>query len=163
MKILVFSDSHNNAYRIEHALLDNKDSELLIHLGDGISDLMSIRAAYPHYKYEYILGNNDYSTDVPTEKILEVEGKKLFILHGHEYARNQTKLIKKAIFYKADIVLSGHTHKPHEVTHKGILFLNPGCVSRPKQKDNKSYLIININEGKVQYSFIKINWVCYFH
>lgn len=156
MKILIFSDSHNNAYRIESALLDNKDADLIIHLGDGISDIMSIRAAYPLYQYEYVLGNCDYSNGVPPEKLLEIEGKKLFITHGHEYAGNQSKLIKKAIFHKADIVLSGHTHKPQQTTRQGILFLNPGCVSKPKQVDTKSYLVMNINAGKASYQFIPI-------
>lgn len=54
MKILVFSDSHNHAYRIENALLSETTADLIIHLGDCISDIQSIRAKYPKFKYAFV-------------------------------------------------------------------------------------------------------------
>lgn len=155
MKILVFSDSHNNAFRIEQALLSHRDAELIIHLGDGTTDLLSVQAAYPQYRYEYVLGNCDYTKEnVPEEKLIEVENKKIFMVHGHLY--KSPKLICRAAQVGADIVLYGHTHRPKVSTHEGILFINPGCVSMAKVKNTKSYLILEIENGEVNYRFIPI-------
>jgi putative phosphoesterase len=34
---------------------------------------------------------------------------------------------------KVDVLLHGHTHVPRNERREGVLFLNPGCVTRPNR------------------------------
>ena len=42
---------------------------------------------------------------------------------------------------KGDVLLSGHTHVPLHEVREGILCLNPGSLSLPKENSPHSYLI----------------------
>lgn len=66
----------------------------------------------------------------------ELGGRMIFATHGHHYnAQNMPKL--KA----GDILLHGHTHIPGFKAHDGVLIINPGSVSIPKNGSEHSYLI----------------------
>ena len=46
-------------------------------------------------------------------------------------------------------MLFGHTHKPVIEKKNGVLVINPGSVSFPRQEGRKpSYVILNLEEGK---------------
>jgi len=158
MKILVFSDSHNHAYRIEQALLNEGSADLIIHLGDCISDIQTIQAKFPQYKYEFVPGNCDFSYNISEEKTIEVEGKKIFLTHSNNYFTQTSlnNLFKATANTGVDVVLYGHTHISNEVTRNGILYLNPGCLSRTKNKASKSYLVLTIEAGKISTKFVNI-------
>ena len=71
MKVLVTSDTHGLYYTISDYILSNEDIDLLIHTGDGAYDVENI-----HYEtginYEFVRGNNDYNSNAPYEKIIEL-------------------------------------------------------------------------------------------
>ena len=48
-----------------------------------------------------------------------------------------------------DITIYGHTHRPEiDESHDGLLVLNPGSLSYPRQEGRrKSYMILNLEEG----------------
>ena len=59
---------------------------------------------------------------------------------------------------KADIVMFGHTHKPHlEYCEDGLVVLNPGSLSYPRQDGRKpSYMLMELDRnGEAHYT------VCY--
>lgn len=151
MKILVFSDSHNQAIRIEKVLQKETNIDLIIHLGDCVSDILTMRAKFPQYKYEFVPGNCDYAYDIPEEKMLDIEGKKVFITHSSQYLtqNNLNELFRSTAKIGADVVLYGHTHISNEVTINGILYLNPGCISKPRSGKPKSYMVMNFDNGKL--------------
>jgi len=128
---------------------------MIVHLGDCISDIQTIKAKFPQYEYEYVPGNCDFSYTVPEEKMIEVAGKKILLTHSFQYDtyRNLTTLYKNTENSGADIVLFGHTHEPFEGKQNGILYLNPGCISRPRSKDIETYLELTIESGKVSAKF----------
>ena len=159
MKILVFSDSHNHASRIEKILQKETNIDLIIHLGDCVSDILTMHANFPQYKYEFVPGNCDFGYDILEEKMLDIEGKKVFITHSSKYLtqNNLNKLFKSTINIGADVVLYGHTHISNKVTHNGILYLNPGCMSNARNGQQKSYMVINLNNGKLTTKIISLN------
>lgn len=125
------SDSHRATrylYKIVEKHMDTAD--LFVFLGDIDRDFDSVLMLYPHIKYERVAGNNDFSSVYPYEKLLELEGKKIFICHGH------TKHVKFgyreiANFCKnigADLCLFGHTHVAYNNYDDGLYILNPGAV-----------------------------------
>ncbi|WP_010234483.1 YfcE family phosphodiesterase [Clostridium arbusti] len=149
MIIGILSDTHRINGYIKKACEYVKDCNLLIHLGDNIEDVEEIKKYYKG-KIIKVSGNCDYTDKVPKERIEIIENKKLFITHGHEYnVKNSLVNLKyKALEIGADIVLFGHTHVAKIVEDEGILFINPGSVSMPRNGQN-SIAFIEIIDGNI--------------
>ena len=153
MKILVISDTHGDIEKAREAIEDNPDLDLIIHLGDYFRDAQKLSDFFPHIPIEYIYGNSDFMIgDVPSEKILEFNGKRIFITHGHKYSVkwDYNKLCSKAEEMNADILLFGHTHIADMVRKKEYLLVNPGSISDPRDGEGESYLILEIDSKKVK-------------
>ena len=109
---------------------------------------------------EIIAGNNDFFSNLPTEKTLQVGKFRVMIAHGHQYYINMgNEMIKEeALAQGADIVMYGHTHKPVIDMTKGIIAVNPGSLSYPRQENRRpSYIIMEIdgnNELKFEIKYI---------
>jgi putative phosphoesterase len=51
-----------------------------------------------------------------------------------------------------DVVLHGHTHVPRNEKRQGVLFLNPGCVTRPNRGAAPSVAWLEISgDGKLNW------------
>ena len=165
MKILIFSDSHGNPANISRAIKMHPDAELLIHLGDGINDLYKVKENYPNYETATVYGNFEDSFFVKktenTFNCVTVNGKKIFLCHGHRYSIGFSKqnLIYAALEHGADIALFGHTHVKHNEylpperlntnTEKGLYLFNPGSISRPRDSVYASFGIIEIRDDGI--------------
>lgn len=123
MKIAVISDTHGRCVK---DIFD--DADAVIHLGDHFSD--EIHTDLPIYR---VKGNCDADI-APTEQILELCGRKIFITHGHLYGVKQSlnRLLYRAEELGADAALFGHTHIAFCENVGGILLLNPGSFARPR-------------------------------
>jgi phosphoesterase, MJ0936 family len=153
MRILVLSDTHGDTNKAEEAIRRNKGINLIIHLGDYFRDAQKLSNMFPEIPIEYIYGNSDFMIeDVPAEKMLEIDGKRIFITHGHRYSVkwDYDKLYKKAEEMNADVLLFGHTHIPDLIEKGKYYVLNPGSTSDPRDDSNESYAIIEIDSGKVE-------------
>ena len=75
---------------------------------------------------------------------LEVEGRRLFACHGHRYGvkSGTERLAEAAKARGCDIALYGHTHVPDVHEEKGILMINPGCMTRYSPEKSYCYLVI---------------------
>jgi putative phosphoesterase len=70
-----------------------------------------------------IRGNIDrWATDLPDRGVVEVEGRRLYVLHD----LNELDLDPKAAGF--DVVISGHSHSPKVSESDGVLYLNPGSA-----------------------------------
>ena len=153
MKILVLSDTHGDISNARKAILKNKDTDLIIHLGDYFRDAENIKKEFPNIPIEYIYGNSDFMLgNTPAEKTLEIQGKRLFITHGHRYSVNwgYNKLYYKAQEAKADILLFGHTHIAEILENDCCLIINPGSISASRSYKGESYALIEINENNIK-------------
>ncbi|TYQ14794.1 UNVERIFIED_CONTAM: hypothetical protein Cloal_1173 [Acetivibrio alkalicellulosi] len=158
MSILVFSDSHGNTNNIIKSIKKNKNFELVIHLGDFCRDMIIVKENFKDLKYEVVRGNNDWAREIPTEKIIEVKGKKIFITHGHQYGvkSDYQRIINKGKLLNVDAVLFGHTHIAEEMFFDGMLVLNPGSIALPSS-GNKTYCVIDIKDNKFWTRFESVN------
>ena len=155
MKCLIFSDSHGSPSFILEALDRHRDAEVVFFLGDGLSDADSIANYDSRRSWVAVRGNCDFCNlfcgkeAAKTEQIT-LMGKKILATHGDLYqVKYGLENIKSlALTHKADIVLFGHTHSPHEEyvggEHPFYLF-NPGQASR-------SYGILTLRENTVLFS-----------
>lgn len=148
MRIGVVSDTHRNASSIELLGEKIKAMDVLIHLGDNVDDISTIKKYYKG-KIINVKGNCDFSTKTPNERVEEIGGKKIFLTHGHRYSvkENLLKLRYKALETDSKIVLYGHTHIAKIDFEEGIWYINPGSASEPRD-GARSFAIINI-DGEV--------------
>lgn len=157
MRIGVVSDSHGDLYSLDRALSLMGDLDMIIHLGDHYKDIIKLNEKYKKL-IEYVAGNNDYSGQAVFEKTITAEGVKIFMTHGHRYGvyYDLSRLGFRAQEEKADVVLYGHTHVQSREDYKGIMYLNPGSTSLPRDR-RPGGLILSIKGSLVECNFIGLN------
>ena len=148
MKILIISDTHRKNENYLKIVEELGALDMVIHLGDVEGSEYTIAEAVS-CPVEMVAGNNDFFSDLPSEKILQIGKYKVMITHGHRYyiGMGNEMLKREAIVEGVDIVMYGHTHRPVIDISKNIIALNPGSLSYPRQENRKpSYLIMEIDE-----------------
>jgi len=153
MKICVISDTHaRNISELSPALISAlTKAELVIHLGD-----YETRELVDDFKrlnnFIGITGNHDFGeilTILPKSDILEINGKRLGLIHGHGCTlpfglrRGLRAHFKKE---KVEAILFGHTHIGKNMVDDGILYFNPGSAAARFPAIRGSYGIVNIGE-----------------
>jgi hypothetical protein len=128
-----------------------KNIDMIIHLGDFIKDALKLGDLYRKIPIEFVPGNNDWTRDYSSEKILDLEGKRIFITHGHLYnvKYDYQRIILKGKTVKADAVFFGHTHMHEEIFSDGMLVLNPGSISIPSNSEYPTYSLVEIKDNKI--------------
>lgn len=157
MLIAVVSDSHNNKEAIDLAKKKIEKCDVLLFLGDGESDLAQLTEGFLGEVYA-VCGNCDFRMENPLERLIEIEGKKIYMTHGNRYNVNMgiNNIYYRGREMDADIVLFGHTHIP-VISHEGsMLLMNPGSISSGRGiKYNRSIGFINIVNNGVPEAFIE--------
>jgi uncharacterized protein len=122
MLIGVISDTHG-LLRPE-ALAALQGVEHILHAGDvgdpGI--LVRLRAIAP---VTAIRGNVDIGgacAQLPDTELVELGGKQIYMLHDRE------TLDLDPVAAGIAVVVSGHSHRPSTLRHKGVIYFNPGSA-----------------------------------
>lgn len=147
-KILIVSDTHRKNDNYLKVLQMEGKLDMVIHLGDAEGSEYTIQAA-ADCPVEMIAGNNDFFSDFPSEKTLQIGKYRVMITHGHRYyiGMGNEMLKSEAVARGVDIVMYGHTHKPMIEISSSLVTLNPGSLSYPRQENRKpSYIIMTIND-----------------
>lgn len=147
MKILIVSDTHRYHKYYDKMFEIEGSADLLIHLGDleGGEYYIEQTAGCPVHM---VAGNNDMFARLPMEKEFKLGNKKVFITHGHYYhvSAGYERICQEALRRKVDIVMFGHIHRPVQVEKNGVLLLNPGSISFPRQPGRDStYMVMEMN------------------
>jgi putative phosphoesterase len=138
MLIGVISDTHGDIHAAQAAvrMLESLEVALVIHCGDIGSE--STVQQFHRLPTHFVLGNVDDHSVLP-EVIersgqtchgrlgsLELEGKRIAFLHGHD-----GRLLQRTIESGAwDLVCHGHTHRAEVATRGPTIVLNPGALAR---------------------------------
>lgn len=137
-------------------------------IGDGSAEIINkVKSAFP------IMGEaleddckiipDDLKTflkDLPKQKMLELEGLKILLVHGSP-RRNDENILPNMPLDEVEEILSGvdvnvifcgHTHMPCGYhTNSGKTLVNDGSVGRPFTENPQScYVIAIINNGKLE-------------
>lgn len=155
MKIMIASDIHGSAFYCKEMLkaFENEHPDRILLLGDILyhgprNDLPKDYAPKEVISMlngikEHILcvrGNCDTEVDqmvlefpVLNEQILlSIDGIEMLAVHGHK----AFPAVKSG-----SVVLSGHTHIPKLEEKDGVIYMNPGSVSIPKENSHHGYMI----------------------
>lgn len=156
-RILVTSDTHGYYAPISDFILSRNDIDLIIHAGDGVDDVISIgyETQVPYY---VVRGNNDYYTNEAYDKIIEIDGVKIFLTHGHNYGvyGGSDQVLEKARDYNCQIAIHGHTHIYKNEEIEGITVLNPGSVSLPRD-NNPGFMLMDIEDGNISLERVRLD------
>jgi putative phosphoesterase len=129
MKIGVLSDTHVASFaeipgRIVRALAG---VDLIIHTGDfvardvldGLKQLGELKAVRGN------MDSDELKQLLPEKAILEIEGRKLGIIHGWGAPDGIDDRVG-GMFEDVDIIVYGHSHYSQNEVKNGVLFFNPG-------------------------------------
>ncbi|WP_338750481.1 metallophosphoesterase [Bacillus sp. FJAT-52991] len=141
MKVLIVSDSHGWSEVLQQ-LKERYERKVdaMIHCGD--SELSADDPAVEGYFI--VRGNCDTENQFPYDIIEGVEGRRIFVTHGHRYNIKMSlmNLMYKAKEYEADLVFFGHSHLVGAESIDGTVFVNPGSITLPRGRKEKTYAIL---------------------
>ena len=131
MKILVFSDSHNDIETMEKVAVKMKP-DMVLHLGDHCNDAVILGMKLGGVPVVAVRGNCDMWSDEAEERMLDLDGCRIFMTHGHLYdvRSGYSLILEEGKKREADIILCGHTHIPRIIHRHGICLMNPGKAGK---------------------------------
>ncbi|MDD7306373.1 MAG: metallophosphoesterase [Peptoniphilaceae bacterium] len=147
MKILITSDTHGSYNSISDFILENANIDLILHAGDNTSDAKSI-SYETGVDFITVKGNNDSFDFINKEhELIDLKNFRILLTHGHKenVYRTYNNLISLAKKTKSSIVIFGHTHTYYNSYQDGILLLNPGSPTLPRD-GNPGFLIMDIDD-----------------
>ena len=119
MRIAVLSDTHD---RLPDSVCERiRDADEIWHLGDVCAPkiIAALKKLGPPLRI--VRGNCDAESEWPLTLDFTLAGLRIHLEH-----------IPTQRPPACDLFLHGHTHIPRDETVRGVRFLNPGCISRPK-------------------------------
>ncbi|HEX7959834.1 MAG TPA: metallophosphoesterase family protein [Terriglobales bacterium] len=137
----VISDTHG-LLRPE-AVKALEGSDFIIHAGD-VGDPAILTELKRIAPVTAVRGNVDteaWAKKLPESSTLEVRGLVILTLHNVEHLRLYSQ--------QADVIVFGHSHKPHNEFHDETLFFNPGSAGPRRFKLPISVGRLTIADGKV--------------
>lgn len=133
--LAVFADTHGTenpglAGRAADALTDAKR---VLHAGDFTT--MAVYNAFERRAAELtaVHGNSDAAplrNRLPAIQTIEWDGWVLLLVHGHEHTATSLPLLARE--READLVVTGHTHRPAIERFGDLPIVNPGSHADPR-------------------------------
>ena len=145
LRIFVLADTHDRLPANLEALA--KEADEIWHLGDVCDPaiLEMIETFGP--PVTIVRGNCDSNSEWPLVVDLERNGVRLRLVH----------IPPERAPANVYVLLHGHTHVPRQERVEGVLFLNPGCVTRPNRGAPASVASLEIApEGKLGWRTIPL-------
>lgn len=151
----VISDTHGARSNLSRLVGDFAVSDKVVFLGDGLNDLNELFEFQD--KIIKVAGNCDFTPFVSKRETFTIEGVKFLAVHGDEFSVKSTlvRIKEYAIKIGANVVLYGHTHLSNINEEDGIIFVNPGTLSRYGSKE--TFAFITVDNGKVSAKIIPIS------
>ena len=151
MKVLIVSDTHGRDENLEIVINREAPFDMLVHCGDveGREFYIEALAECP---CSIVSGNNDFFSSLPREKEIMAGNYRVFMTHGHYYyvGSGIEDLKREALARGADVAMFGHTHIPLIEYGDGIVVMNPGSISYPRQEGKRpSYILMDIDKKGV--------------
>ena len=166
MKVLIASDIHGRlqATKRLEAVINRLSPERIILLGDYLyngprngvpNDYDPMATANILNKYARIItavrGNCDSRVDQTVlrfpfkdSEITYANGYRCDLIHGDLLTSDLVNV------ERGDILMFGHTHVPMLKREDGVIYLNPGSISFPKNGNPPSYALMNGNVLEVR-------------
>jgi uncharacterized protein len=140
LRIFVLADTHNHLPENLEALAAGADE--IWHLGDVCAPSLVLELENVGLPLTLVRGNCDSNYDWPLMVDLKRNGVRFRLVH----------IPPSQVPDKVDVLLHAHTHVPRNERQDGVLFLNPGCVTRPNRGAPPSVATLEIaHNGKLSW------------
>ncbi|SEN45918.1 hypothetical protein SAMN05216388_1003164 [Halorientalis persicus] len=134
--LTVVSDTHS---REGHRLTGRtreavREADAVVHAGDFMTESVLDAFQAEASRLYGVVGNNDRPAvrdRLPTQRVVEHEGLRLVVVHGHEHTDTALSLLGRQ--EAADLVVFGHSHRPGVHEGDGVTLLNPGSHAQPRR------------------------------
>jgi len=125
--------------------IHQQDTDEWIHCGD--SELLEDHPLWQNYKT--VLGNMDITDKFEVSRVEQFEDFRYLIAHGHkhEVKRTYDHLAELARSHDVKVVFYGHTHLPKAEKKEGVVYINPGSIAQPRDRDKGTYLVMEMDEA----------------
>lgn len=145
LRIFVVADTHN---RLPDSVKEMaKDADEIWHLGDICAETILDELQAVGSPVIVVRGNCDSNSEWPLVRDLVRGGLKFRLQHiPPDHPPDDV-----------DVLLHGHTHVPRNERRGRVLFLNPGCVTRPNQGAPSSVAWLRIADGKVTWELVPLS------
>lgn len=155
MRIAVMADTHLSLDLARQALRQAGPVDAVVHLGDFYADALAL-ASELEVPVHAVRGDNDFEPG-PYELILEREGLRLFLTHGHFFEAPQTlePLREAARLRGCAVALFGHSHLPLIERRSGLLLVNPGSLFFAEAE--KTFAILELNSGRARARIVPLD------
>lgn len=141
MDIGLISDTHGLLR--PQALNALRGCAMILHAGDiGSPDILEALSALA--PLHAVRGNNDvgdWAAALPEALHLKIGGRRLLLLHDRKQLPPEGA--------GADVVVSGHSHKPSIETRDGVLFVNPGSAGPRRFKLPVGVACLRLEHGSL--------------
>ena len=129
--------------------VDAEQPDLVLHLGDHVADAEDLACAFPQTELLYVPGNCDWGSTARESLLIEREGVRIFLTHGHLFGVKQGlgRLYLEARHLGAEAAFFGHTHIPHCEKRDGVWLVNPGACS--SLGGRASYAVAELAPGQM--------------
>jgi len=138
MRIAVLADTHDRYPPTLPGRLRGADE--IWHLGDVCDPTTLAEFEQLGPPLRVVLGNCDSYAGWPVALELEREGVHFFLTH----------IPPRRLPAGVRNVLHGHTHTPRDELIGGVRWLNPGCITRPRQGASPSFAWLTVERGKLK-------------
>jgi len=161
MRVAVFSDTHGKLAGLARVKERLGALDLLLHAGDHFNDAAKVAEGLglAPEKVHAVVGNCDMGQRGPEECVLDVEGVRILLVHGHRF---DVKSTLQRVFYKAEeigahVVIFGHSHVPVSLWERGVLLFNPGSYSEPRVQGPATCGLLIVEAGSVQAEHVPVS------
>jgi putative phosphoesterase len=125
------SEGHRLTGRTHEAV---REAAAVVHAGDFMTESVLDAFQSEAARLYGVVGNNDppgVRDRLPTQRVVEHEGLRLVVVHGHEHTDTALSLLGRQ--EGADLVVFGHSHRPGVHEGDGVTLLNPGSHAQPRR------------------------------
>ncbi len=131
--------------------------DILVGLGDYGMEGLELLKELPIKEKIFVQGNCDYNLTLPEEKVIEVDGLRIGLIHSHqiEPRGNLNGLYHYAKELDVDLLAFGHTHIMLFTQYYDKYFLNPGTAGGALNyqgiKPRPSFAILDTKSFEVKF------------
>ncbi|KHE66889.1 metallophosphoesterase family protein [Halobacillus sp. BBL2006] len=140
-KVLIMSDSHGLTEEVTEVKERHKhEVDAMLHCGD--SELA--HDSEELQDFHYAKGNCDFEPEMENDQVVTVGDVTFLVTHGHLYQIKSTlmPLSYRAEEVGAQVACFGHSHIAGAEKVNETLFINPGSLRLPRDREEPTYAIL---------------------
>lgn len=144
LRIFVLADTHNRLPDRVKEMARGADE--IWHLGDVCAEAILDELRAIGSRVTVARGNCDSNVEWPLVHDLQRGGLRFRLQH----------VAPERPPDDVDVLLHGHTHVPRNERRGRVLFLNPGCVTRPNRGAPPSVAWLEVAGGKINWKLVPL-------